>query len=234
MEFIRLPLEGTKNTRDLGGYPTKDKKVTKFNTFIRSDSLKNITDDDNEFLRKYGIKDIIDFRGNPNVQEDFISDDNINTKYFDFHYIPLSTKKYDNYVRECVEKEKYKYEIGYGYIIENKIKIKEIFEIFAKAKGGVLFHCSAGKDRTGIITALLLGLCNVEIKDIVANYEVSNTYFTYPEESTDIFEKSSPEFIKLFLDKLLYDYESFEKYILSCDVKKQDIDKIKDKFLQNY
>ena len=50
MDYVRLPLEGTKNTRDLGGYPTKDNKVTKFHTFIRSDRLTNITDKDNEFL----------------------------------------------------------------------------------------------------------------------------------------------------------------------------------------
>ena len=50
MDYVRLPLEGTKNTRDLGGYPTKDNKVTKFHTFIRSDRLTNITDKYDEFL----------------------------------------------------------------------------------------------------------------------------------------------------------------------------------------
>ena len=44
MDYIRLPLKGTKNTRDLGGYPTKDGKVTKFHMFVRSDNLINITD----------------------------------------------------------------------------------------------------------------------------------------------------------------------------------------------
>lgn len=234
MNFNRLPLEGTKNTRDLGGYPTKDGKVTKFHMFVRSDNLINITDKDNEFLKDYGIGEIIDFRGNTNIQFTFISDDNINKQYFKFHYIPLSNKEFENYVNESKELENFNYGIGYTYILENKLKIKEVFKIFAEAKKGVLFHCSAGKDRTGIISALLLGICNVDIKDIVANYEVSNTYNTYPEENIDLLEKSLPKFIKTFINNLLDKYESFENYILSCDVKKEEIEKIKNKFLENY
>lgn len=103
-----------------------------------------------------------------------------------------------------------------------------------KQKKGVLFHCSAGKDRTGIISALLLGICNVDIKDIVANYEVSNTYNTYPEKNTDILQKSLLEFVKTFINNLLDKYSSFEKYILSCEVKKEEIGEIKKKFLENY
>ena len=234
MDYVRLPLEGTKNTRDLGGYPTKDNKVTKFHTFIRSDRLTNITDKDNEFLKNYGITDIIDLRGNTTIQSTFVSDDNINREYFKFHYIPLSNKEFENYVNESKEKENFNHGIGYIYILKNKTKIRDIFKIFAEARKGVLFHCSAGKDRTGIISALLLGICNVDIKDIVANYEVSNTYNTYPEESTDILQKSLPEFIKTFINNLLDQYESFENYILSCNVKMEEIEKIKNKFLDNY
>lgn len=234
MNFNRLPLEGTKNTRDLGGYPTKDGKVTKFHIFVRSDNLINVTYKDNKFLKDYGISDIIDFRGNTSIQSTFISDDNINREYFNFHYIPLSNKEFENYVNESKEKENFNHGIGYTYMLENKLKIRDVFKIFADAKEGVLFYCSAGKDRTGIISALLLGICNVEIKDIIANYEVSNTYNTYPGESTDILQKSLPEFIKTFINNLLDKYESFENYILSCDVKKEEIENIKDKFLANY
>ena len=90
MQCIRLPLKGAINTRDLGGYCTKDGKVTKFNVFVRSNRLTELTYEDNEFLRKYNITDIIDLRGNTNIQSSFISDDNINKDYFNLHYIPLS------------------------------------------------------------------------------------------------------------------------------------------------
>ena len=50
MDFVRLPLEGGANVRDIGGYPTSDNKVTKFHVFVRSSRLTNLTTKDNEFL----------------------------------------------------------------------------------------------------------------------------------------------------------------------------------------
>ena len=233
VDYVRLPLEGTLNTRDLGGYPTKDNKVTKFHVFIRSDRLTDITDKDSKFLKNYGITDIIDLRGNTAIQFTFVSDDNINKKYFKFHYIPLSTLEYEQYANAEKNKENFNHGVGYTYVLENKSRIKEVFDILAESDGGVLFHCTAGKDRTGIISALILGLCDAYIKDIIANYEVSNTYL----EDTDIVEKysenlkkSSPEFIITFIENLLKKYDSFEDYILSCNVSKENIEKIKKKF----
>lgn len=232
VDYVRLPLEGTLNTRDLGGYPTKDNKVTKFHVFIRSDRLTDITDKDSKFLKNYGITDIIDLRGNTAIQSTFVSDDNINKKYFKFHYIPLSTLEYEQYANAEKDKENFNHGVGYTYVLENKSRIKEVFDILAESEGGVLFHCTAGKDRTGIISALILGLCDAYIKDIIANYEVSNTYL----EDTDIVEKysenlkkSSPEFIITFIENLLKKYDSFEDYILSCNVSKENIEKIRKK-----
>ncbi len=232
VDYVRLPLEGTLNTRDLGGYPTKDNKVTKFHVFIRSDRLTDITDKDSKFLKNYGITDIIDLRGNTAIQSTFVSDDNINKKYFKFHYIPLSTLEYEQYANAEKDKENFNHGVGYTYVLENKSRIKEVFDILAESEGGVLFHCTAGKDRTGIISALILGLCDAYIKDIIANYEVSNTYL----EDTDVIEKysenlkkSSPEFIITFIENLLKKYDSFEDYILSCNVSKENIEKIRKK-----
>jgi len=63
MNCIRLPLEGAVNTRDLGGYVTNDNMITKFKTFIRSSRLTDLTEKDNNFLKKYGVTDVIDLRG---------------------------------------------------------------------------------------------------------------------------------------------------------------------------
>ena len=232
VDYVRLPLEGTLNTRDLGGYPTKDNKVTKFHVFIRSDRLTDITDKDSKFLKNYGITDIIDLRGNTAIQFTFVSDDNINKKYFKFHYIPLSTLEYEQYANAEKNKENFNHGVGYTYVLENKSRIKEVFDILAESDGGVLFHCTAGKDRTGIISALILGLCNAYIKDIIANYEVTNTYLSdsdIVEKYSENLKKSSPEFIITFIENLLKKYDSFEDYILSCNVSKENIEKIRKK-----
>lgn len=235
MNYVRLPLDGAENTRDLGGYPTLDNKVTKFHVYVRSSRLTNITDKDNNFLKDYGITDIIDLRGVTKIQSTFISDDNINNEYFKFHYLPLSTLEMEQYANNEHDSENFNFGIGYTYLLDNKTKVKQIFDVLADAKGGVLFHCTAGKDRTGVVSALILGLCGVDIKDIIANYEVTNTYISnsdFIDKYPSNVKKSSPEFIKTFVENLLKKYSSFENYILSCNVSKENIQKIKNKFCE--
>lgn len=235
MQCIRLPLKGAINTRDLGGYCTKDGKVTKFNVFVRSNRLTELTYEDNEFLRKYNITDIIDLRGNTNIQSSFISDDNINKDYFNLHYIPLSNIEIEQYVKENSQTKEFNYGIGYSYLLKNKEKIKKIFKVLINSEGGVLFHCSAGKDRTGVIAALILGVCNVNQLDIIANYQVTSTYMKDEEimkEYDDNLQKSDADYMDTFIKILYKQYGSFENYLLSCDILKEEIDKLKNKFCE--
>lgn len=230
---IRLPLEGAINARDLGGYYTKDNKITKFNTFVRSNGLTKITDKDNEFLKKYGITDIIDLRGNTKIQDTFVSDDNINKDYFNFHYIPLSNLEMEQYIIKNYDSSDFNFGYGYSCLLENRGKIKEIFNVLINAKDGVLFHCSAGKDRTGVIAALILGVCNVDELDIIANYQVTNTYIKdeeIMESYNENLRKSDASFMDLFIKLLYKKYENFENYLLSCDITKEEIKKLKNKF----
>lgn len=236
MEFVRLPLEGATNVREMGGYPTLDGKVTHFKTFIRGSRLKDITENDNEFLKNYGITDIIDLRGNTKIQDSFISDDNINLDYFQYHYIPLSTVETEEYIKKYAIDDSFDFGEGYYLLLENKEKIAKVFKILANAKGAVLYHCTAGKDRTGVISALLLGICNVSDLDIIANYETSYTYLMNEEFilSYDPFSRvSKAKFMSTFIKRLKENYGTFENYILSCGVTEDEINKIKKKFLQN-
>lgn len=237
MNFVRLPLEGVSNSRELGGYFTTDAKVTKFHVFIRSSRLTDLTEKDNNFLKQYGITDIIDLRGNTKIQAHFVSDDKIDKGHFKFYHIPLSTAEMEQFVKEHEMEDGFNLGKGYGFLLDNKIKVKAIFEVLANAKGGVLFHCTAGKDRTGVIAALILGLCNVDEKDIIANYEVTYTYvgdLPFMEPYSINAKKSDSLFIKTFLKILKERYGNAEEYLLSCDIKKEDLEKIKEKFCESY
>ena len=235
MNCIRLPLEGAPNVRDLGGICTKDNKITKFHTFIRGSRLTDLTSKDNEFLKKYQITDIIDLRGNTKIQNDFVSNDNINQQYFHLHQVPLANVGIEEYVHQNVEKTDFNFGDGYFLLLDNKEKIKQVFKIFVEAEGGVLFHCTAGKDRTGVIAALLLGVCNVDELDIIANYEVTNTYIKkeeFMEKYQENEKKSLPQFMETFISKLKETYGGFEEYLLSCGITKEEIEKLKEKFCE--
>lgn len=235
MNYIRLPLEGAKNVRDLGGYATKNGRITKFHVFIRSNRLKNITDADNEFLKNYNITDIIDLRGKTAIQDTFVSDDNIKPGYFNFHYLPLCNKELEDFLDENLWKEDFDFGEGYYLLLNNKEKIKEIFNILINSEGGVLFHCTAGKDRTGVIAALILGVCDVEDIDIIANYEVTNTYIEFDgcmDSYVEPIKKSNVQFIKTFIQRLKDKYGSYENYLVSCGIELNDIEKLRSKFCE--
>ena len=91
--------------------------------------------------------------------------------------------------------------------------IKNILEKIATAENGVLFHCSAGKDRTGVITAIIYMLCNVLENEIINDYMISKENFKIKFEEIKIKnpnidlniiipqESYVIEFMKMFYDK---------------------------------
>ena len=236
MEFVRLPLEGATNVREMGGYPTMDGKVTRFKTFIRGNRLKDITEKDNEFLKNYGITDIIDLRGNTKIQDSFVSDDNINLDYFKYHYIPFSNVETEEYIAKYAIDDSFDFGEGYYLLLNNKKRIAEFIRTLANAKGAVLYHCTAGKDRTGVASALLLGICNVSDMDIIANYETTYTFLKNEEFilSYDPFSRvSKAKFMETFIKKLKENYGTYENYVISCGVTKEEIEIIREKFLED-
>lgn len=235
MNIVRLPLEGAVNVRELGGYVTKDNKVTKHKVFLRSARLTEITENDNELLKNYGVTDIIDLRGKPEIQDTFVSDDNLKEGYFNFHYIPLSTKEVEAYIKENVDNEDFNFGYGYVLVLERKDNIKRIFDTLIDAEGITLFHCTAGKDRTGIVAALILGVCGVDKKDIIANYEVTATYIkdeAFMESYHKNMKVSKAIFMETFIDGLIEKYGSFEKYLNECGITNDRIEILKKKFLK--
>ena len=120
-------------------------------------------------------------------------------------------------------------------MLKNKEKIKKIFKVLINSEGGVLFHCSAGKDRTGVIAALILGVCNVNQLDIIANYQVTSTYMKDEEimkKYDDNLQKSDADYMDTFIKILYKQYGSFENYLLSCDILKEEINRLKNKFCE--
>ena len=237
MNCIRLPLKYVKNARDLGGYCTNDNKFTKFKTFVRSSRLTDLTKEDNEFLKKYGITDIIDLRGVTKIQATFVSDDNIDGDYFKFYYLPLSNKESEDYSKAHELEPNFDFGEAYKFMLNNKEKVKQIFTVFAESKGGVLFHCTAGKDRTGTVAALLLGLCGVDDLDIIANYQVTETYIsgsTFLDTYAENVQKSDAKYIRTLIMRLKETYGTYENYLLSCGLSSETLNKIKDKFLEDF
>ena len=127
----------------------------------------------------------------------------------------------------------------YELIIENyKENIAKILNVIADAKEGViLYNCFFGKDRTGILTMLLLSIADVSKEDIIADYQQTYTYVKpYIETHRDILWDSSnekhyslPETMENVINRIEEKYGSVADYILSTGVSIETILKIKEK-----
>lgn len=176
--MIKINLKGAKNVRDLGETKNEEGKVIRQGLFIRSDALKDLTFSDKYALKhKYKIKTIIDLRNVKEVEEK--PDKKIRgVNYFNFPLINQSA--------EGITHEKHKHDYSnmpgleklYEEIVLSDYAIqsfKKIFEVLMNLDNApVMFHCSVGKDRTGLVTLLLLSLLDVSEKKIEKDYLESN------------------------------------------------------------
>lgn len=243
--YIRLPLKQAYNVRDLGGYATKTGKVTAFRQFIRSDDVANLSKEDITFLKDYGVTAILDLRSEMELMRapNPFCDDN------SFHYLHKSLFSFKtdeaitiDTIKEMLQDEKRNL-LGEMYIHmleESKEEIRTIFNWFSEQKGCVLFHCTAGKDRTGIIAMLLLGLAGVNKADIIVNYTVTHIYnsenpnekmINLPIEVPNHLLESQPQFMLKAYKFLINKYESIETYLHSIGIEKAVLDKVKEKLI---
>ncbi|MDR1355356.1 MAG: tyrosine-protein phosphatase [Propionibacteriaceae bacterium] len=239
MRYIRLPLENAYNVRDLGGYPCPG-GVTRWNTFLRADGLSALSAADIDFLLRYGVRGVIDLRS----AQELVSapEPEKLLAAVEYFHIPLLSGDVTDATKVQIAPSESFLGTFYREIIKNgKAAIKNVIETIAAVDtGAVLFHCAAGKDRTGITAALLLGIAGVDISDIVANYEVTYTYIRknptiiaeaaiYPVE----FLFSHAEFIEGALTDIVDTYGSIWNYLLDCGVAEQALHRIRERFIEN-
>ncbi len=247
----RLPFENLYNARDLGGYPCENGKSTKWHQFVRSEDLSKVSKKDIESLKKYGVKTIIDLRG----EAEIIKSPNPLKNNDDFNYFNVSLIDEDASNILTFDFSKYGDDILgnlYVDILENKQKeIKKIFNIISEnTEGAILYHCTAGKDRTGVLTMLLLGLVHVYKADIVNDYSLTNYYLcqnphfqkninllkdeTKPKEFLDKLRhllSSNHSFIEKPYEYIVANHNTFEEYLVHIGLEEKDINNVKNKLV---
>lgn len=236
--FVRLPLEGAYNVRDMGGYPTAFGGMTAWRAFIRADDLHDLSKRDIDFLLDYGLKTVIDLRG----ADETDLDPNPFAKMagIDYHNIPILVDKIDDITLSAVSTYKPQeiMSIFYVHILtEAKAAIRKIFAAIADAKdGAVLFHCRVGKDRTGIIAVLLLGLGGVSRADIITNYTASFHYIIENPKIIRMINDSIPdlyysksEYIESALKFIESEFGNTENYLRHVGLSDEQLEKIKNR-----
>ncbi|MFV0467035.1 MAG: tyrosine-protein phosphatase [Lachnospiraceae bacterium] len=204
MNIIRLPLEGTSNTRDLGGYVTKEHKLFKWKRALRSDCLSRLEQCDTEFLaHHYDLKKVIDLRS---PQEVALAPNPYQTMDdVEYHNISLADDVDPNMELESTFfSENFLRDFYVSVLEDKKANLKKIImEISDVEKGSVIFHCTAGKDRTGVIAMLLLGICGVSKQDIATNYMQTAVNLRYHQKFEDNLAKLMQQYKEVLSEQQL-------------------------------
>lgn len=232
------------NVRDLGGLPTVDGGVTCWRAIIRSDIPARLTAEGRQALLDYGVRTILDLREEGQVIEEpsifmTLCDDPAMPTYLN---LPLETREPAVSALMIASKDR---PTIYCLILDHyPEQVAQIMRAIASAHaGGILIHCHAGKDRTGILTALLLGLAGVPDEVIAADYAESQRCL-WPlwekiveeaggEEKADFWLKptATAEMMDRVLAHLRNRYSGVQNYLLTTGVTPAELTQIRKRLL---
>lgn len=168
-----LSWEGLLNARDLGGHATEDGRETRFGAVVRSDTRGRLTDAGWRALEEYGVSRIVDLRFHEELAEDPPRDSRV-----EIVHVSLLGESDERVWREIEARAGRSRDLVEAVAIVYREFLLRFAPRFAEAiravadaqEGAVVVHCVGGKDRTGLVSALLLRLCGVPVAAIDADY----------------------------------------------------------------
>lgn len=242
----QLDIEGGYNIRDLGGYPIKESYSTQNHVLIRSGNLDKLSQVAQQQLIDYGMKTIIDLRDEWEIQ-DFPSPFAKSTTII-YRNLPLIGDKLSSNAMWKAELQSYTalHELYIKYLDYCQYQIGTIISAIAESRFTTLFYCHAGKDRTGIVAALLLGAVDVPDSAIAEDYALSESQITHliqqwreyaVQHGQDMqqFERdvaSNSETMLGTLDYLTRRYGSVTNYLYICGVSDSQLNYLRTHFVR--
>jgi protein-tyrosine phosphatase len=170
-----IALTGVFNFRDLGGYATADGRTTKWRTLFRADGLDRLTPDDVEALRPFGLRTVLDLRMAHELEERGRFP--VDVYPVTFHNVSLLDQTWDREIAlaSSLPAADFLHERYTEMLAEAGPRYAHALRLLAAADAvPAVFHCAAGKDRTGLLAMLVLGAVGVGHDDIVEDYALTS------------------------------------------------------------
>jgi protein-tyrosine phosphatase len=179
----RVPLEGSVNFRDLGGYETSDGRRVKWGQVFRSDNLGRLTERDISFVQRMGIRTVCDFRTPAEAKK--LPDRFLPTERGRCLHLPIQHGEFDPAgAFERIKSGDIEW-MTEAFMIEGYIKniddFAPVWSTFFKtladgSRRPLVFHCTGGKDRAGVCAALILLSLGVPEETVIYDHGLSNRY----------------------------------------------------------
>lgn len=179
-----LPLSGLTNFRDLGGYTGHGGRTVRWRRIFRSDHLAGLTPDGQQALAALGVARAVDFRG---VAESAAYAYALpGVAYHGLHIEPTVVQRAQALLRSgatltaadavALMQDTYR-----GFVHENAPRFAQLFALLLESDAPMVFHCTAGKDRTGFAAALILLALGVPRDVVMHDYLLTNDLYRPPE-----------------------------------------------------
>jgi protein-tyrosine phosphatase len=233
----RLRCEPCLNIRDVGGYLTGDGATIRWRTLLRGDNLCNLSTEGAACLLDYGLRTVIDLRYSAELEAAVhpFGPLGAHTDVIGYRHLPLrhpDDADLDAAYRACQSLA----EIYQVYLDWGGARFAAIMRAIADApEGAVIVHCHVGKDRTGIVIALLLALAGVPTETVVADYALSAGYLqplfeelqaADPKVDATLWH-SKPQTMQAWLERLETVHGGAERYLLTAGLTQQEIGRLR-------
>ena len=224
-----LVWDGCSNVRDLGGHAFGDGDATRFGAVVRSDSRAHLTDAGWEALLAYGVSRIVDLR-----RDDELADDPPRAADVEVVHVSLMAGIEPGdagWAAMVAEAEAAPDALGehvvfYDWALERCAPtiVRALTAVASAPPGAVVVHCVGGKDRTGLVAALLLRLCGVSLEDVDADYALTETRLrpTLGEAAT-----APAGAMAIVLDRVEQRHGSIEEYLVASGLAPEAIEALR-------
>ena len=223
-----IPLPGTTNFRDLGGYVGHQGRTVRWRTLFRSDHLAGLTPEALQQLQQLGINRSADFRGLQERTADAYVWDGLHTHALTVE--PTVVQKAFALIHAggqltatdsvALMQETYRH-----FVRDNTAQFAQLFHLLLETDTPTVFHCTAGKDRTGWAAALILEALGVARRDIEQDYLLTNQFYrrpaalaaraaqSVPQDILNVLWRVQPEFLSSAYEMVERDYGGMSSYL---------------------
>jgi protein-tyrosine phosphatase len=242
-----IALEGAHNLRDFGGLPTTDGRVVRAGRLFRSDALGRLTERDLATMRSIGLRTVIDLRTTEELatRGRFPHERHPVT----FHHLPVldTTWDRDDPGLDLLEPDEFLFRAYAEMLDIGTERIARAFSVLAEPDAlPAVFHCAVGKDRTGVLAALVLSALGVERDAVLADYDLTNaglvrlrTWAAAHDPEVEMrmaaappkFLVADPRAVARLLDAVIEEHGSLAGYLAAIGVPTSDLDRLAEELL---
>lgn len=221
-----IPLEGASNFRDLGGYPGMDGRPLRWRKLFRSDHLGALSPQDIATLTDLGLRRVFDFRG---ITERMAHPSRLPavpvhslaiepTVVQGLQDLKAAQAELNADITVRLMQDTYR-----AFVRRNASQFAALFRALLADEAPLVFHCTAGKDRTGLAAALILHSLGVPKEMVLQDYMLTNRYYQMPSQAhgfappevLQVLWRVQQEFLEAAMHTVESDFGDLDRYLAS-------------------